>query len=107
MLAPQRGGIITVLPVRMGLLSPEEQAQVAPYLGKTLAWPTQTADPACLPFMRLLAWRCIAILGTGRPPPAAPWAATDAVTAVLEAAMSASQSEEGTGGLAELAGAFE
>ena len=107
-IAPQRGGIITVLPLRMELLSLEEQAHVAPYLNKTLAWPTQTAAPACLPFMRLLAWRCVAALGTGRPPPAAPWAATDdAVTAVLEAAMSASQSEEGTGGLAELAGAFE
>ncbi len=106
-LAPQRGGIITVLPVRMELLSPEEQARVAPYLDKTLEWPNRTVVPACLPFMRLLAWRCIAILGTGRPLPAAPWAAPDAVATVREAAMNASQSEEGTNGLAELAGAFE
>ena len=106
-LAPQRGGVITVLPVRMELLSPEEQAQVAPYLDKTLEWPNRTANPACLPFMRLLAWRCVSILGASRPPLAAPWADTDTVAAVREAAMNASFSAEGTAGLAELAGAFE
>ena len=78
-----------------------------PFLGKTLTWPRQTADPACLPFMRLLAWRCVSILGAGGPLPAVPWADDDAIAAMREAAMNSSLSAEGTDGLAELAGAFE
>lgn len=57
--------------------------------------------------MRLLAWRCVGVLGASRSPLAAPWADTDTVAAVREAAMNASLSAEGTAGLAELAGAFE
>ena len=106
-LAPNQGGIITVLPMRMERLSAEEKARLEPFLGKTLAWPTLTADPPRLPFMRLLAWRCVGILCAGGPLPAVPWADDDAIAAMREAAMNSSLSAEGTDGLAELAGAFE
>ena len=109
-LAPQRGGVITVWPVHMERLSAEEEAKVVPYLGRTLEWPMRAPPPPlvpCLPFMRLLAWRCVGILSAGSLPPAAPWVDDGAIAAVREAAMTASVTAEGTAGLAELAGAFE
>ena len=106
-LAPSRDGVITVCRAHMERLSEALMTQVEPFIGHRLEWPSRSWDPQRLPFMRLLAWRCIGVLAKGELPPEGPWQNDATIAEVREAAMNASHSSEGTAGLGDLAGAFE
>ena len=106
-LAPTRNGVITVCWAHMERLSEAHKRQVEPYIGRELDWPSRSWNPQRLPFMRLLAWRCIGVLSKGGLSPEGPWANDAYIAEVREAAMNASLSSGGTAGLGELAGAFE
>ena len=55
-------GCITVWPAFVGRLSPHELANVAPFFGTVLEWPSKAGPDPHYPFMRLLAWACLAVL---------------------------------------------
>ena len=91
-------GRITVWPAFVGRLSPAELAAVTPYFGTDLQWPAMAAAEPHFPYMRLLAWACLAVLRTN--PPTHPGMPT--VDAIEQEAKSASPTASGNDGLARL-----
>ena len=68
-LAPALGRI-TLWPAFVGRLSAAELADVTPFFGTVLSWPSMALAEPHYPYMRLLAWACLAVLHEG--PPADP-----------------------------------
>lgn len=102
-LAPALGRI-TVWPAFVGRLSSVELAEVAPYFGTHLQWPAMTAAEPHFPYMRLLAWACLAVL-RAKPPKFAGMPTADAIEE--EAKSPASPTATGNDGLARLCGGLD